>query len=184
MKIIIYSFLIFISFIDISQAQDSAAKDIMCDCAKIGDVKYSILSPDKFYLVNDSSWVLLDGRTFTETKLSSSDLNPLTSDTLPDARGLFLRGVNKGRKDNKGEVGKERVVGSYQSDRIQDHYHGIRTTNIEVPVVPKGNGKSFLNDGEDGEYNNGKIIHTNYREITGEDTRPRNIALYIYIKVN
>ena len=64
----------------------SKAYQAVCSGA-VGDIKYSLLPPDKFKDVNGDCWVPLDGRT-----LSSTDaLYQQGVTTLPNAGGTFIR---------------------------------------------------------------------------------------------
>jgi hypothetical protein len=64
----------------------SKAYQAVCSGA-VGDIKYSLLPPDKFKDVNGDCWVPLDGRT-----LSSTDaLYQQGVMTLPNAGGTFIR---------------------------------------------------------------------------------------------
>lgn len=162
----------------------------------IGDVKYSVLPPDKFKEENGNGWVLMDDR----IPLQGSDLNTKHGVTsLPDARGLFIRGLNLKRNDDKAdpfekEKNHSRLMGEYQNDAIQDHRH-LSPTN-----TPDNAGNGYF-----GSYHKktnyviyGASAGTTYpaasssptsidnenEPFISSETRPKNITCYTYIKIN
>jgi len=94
----------------------------------IGDVKYSVLPPMKFKEKNGNGWVLMDDK----IPLRGSDLGGEGILELPDARGMFIRGLNVKRSDDKADPyqdehpkKKERGVGDYQIDDFKSHNHDL-----------------------------------------------------------
>ncbi len=148
----------------------------------LGDVKYSILNPEQFAMVNGDGWILLDGR-----KLSSkSDLykllnktghsNIIPDDKLPNGDGVFIRGVDTDEADSYGEIEKNRIVGTYQDDSFKSHSHVYNNDNYDHRAG-KGNSNANVQKSQGG-------INTGNTATTGSvETRPKNIALYIYIKI-
>lgn len=148
----------------------------------IGDIRYSILSPDSFVKENGQGWVLMDGRLIPETAKLCKDYRICK---LPDARGYFIRSLNP---DNS-----QRVAGDAQTDQFKAHKHhiaslawstGAVTMSPLVAFDNKGNGYPARLSVEDG---------PPYGDITGdlivsdeggEETRPANIGLYTYIKID
>jgi hypothetical protein len=66
----------------------SKAYQAVCSGA-VGDIKYSLLPPDKFKDVNGDCWVPLDGRTLSSTDALYLYQQGVT--TLPNAGGTFIR---------------------------------------------------------------------------------------------
>ena len=133
----------------------------------LGDVKYSILDPEQFTKENGPGWVIMQGQS-----IAGSDLTLITGQKkLPDSRGVFIRGMNLGRDAKSGDSDGNRLVGSYQWDSFKKHNHPY--TN------PQGtqNLGHFNSDGWEG-----KRDRTG--QVGGDETRPKNITLYIYIKIN
>jgi len=146
----------------------------------VGDIKYSILNPEQFAMVNGKGWVLLDGKKLD----AQSDLYKLLHETgysnvipdnkLPNGDGVFIRGVDTNDEDNYGDTEKNRVVGNYQEDLVGPHNHNI--------------GRSKLGDYEPP--NDVYILQQNSTDyqstakMNTSETRPRNVCLYIYIKIN
>jgi len=151
----------------------------------LGNVQYSILEPDDFKTVNGNGWVLMDGRDIQGSELFK--LNGMAN--VPDARGVFIRSMNcpNGVEDmsQKGDTQIDRPVGSYQKDSFELHSHSITNLGFFQALLPH---ESWAG-AEMTQFNAGqglKDIHTMLRNDNtgGNETRPRNIALYLYIKIN
>lgn len=147
----------------------------------LGDVKYSILPPDQFVEQNGKGWVLMDDKVPVRGSAIQSCCG---INEIPDARGVFIRSINLNRGDGHGDVDLNRLVGSFQEDALQEHNHHNR--------VEKHNGDASLIDdwmrpGQNGDHN-GSCFEWNTGSVQGAnavaETRPRNIVLYLYIKIN
>jgi len=142
----------------------------------VGDIKYSILEPKIFKKLH-SGWELLMGQNLSvDTALAQLGVTK-----LPDARGVFLRGLNVsdefGKHNENGDPEIDRSVGSYQPDDFKSHNHLQATT---ASVIAGGPTSTMAGVSRGGAIQD--VISTAY---TGsKETRPRNIALYIYVKVN
>jgi len=120
---------------------------------------------------------LLDGR-----ELSGCKLYSITElDTIPNAQGVFIRAMDTRDKNRKDTI---RTVGSYQDDAFKQHFHGIQWTvkdpefidgkwNNVFPKLPNGYSHIESNSTSKGATPKG-----------GSETRPKNITLYIYIKID
>ena len=146
--------------------------------AKLGEVRYSLLDPEKFINLNGKSWVLMDGR-----NISGTDLAELTSATnIPDGRGVFIRGANAKRDPQSGDPDGDRPVGSFQRDEVVQHSHVY--SDAHFAEINGGNQGLQGNKG-DSDYDNGRLATNQTTQVTGgAETRPRNIVLYSYLKVN
>ncbi len=126
--------------------------------------------------VTSDHWIPADGRTVT-----GSDYAVLVSGNVPDLRGMFVRGLNTfenvigiredGNEDPDGDL---RSAGEYQSDEFKDHNHGF--THRWADTVDQGNMATYKSGTND-----------NHSAITlsgGTETRPKNISVYYYIKIN
>ncbi|MEN2398373.1 hypothetical protein GKZ90_0001175 [Flavobacterium sp. MC2016-06] len=155
----------------------------------IGDVKYSVLIPDKFREENGDGWVQMDDK----IPLQGSELNikhGITS--VPDVRGLFIRSLNGSRNDDKRDMfntenNRDRLVLEYQPDAIKKHTHNLSnklgffcgwTTGNQWSGGQRGNPMS-ANDPECS-----ITILESGTNLSGDETRPKNISLYTYIKIN
>lgn len=185
-------------FIQLPNAQDDSGK-IEGRC--IGNVQWSILPPHQFEDENGPGWVLMDGY---ELRNTDALKNRYGLSATPDARGCFLRALNgivqpggeitEPRKDwkEKGDPnGNFRTSGSFQADSVAPHTHRLPLVNRDFEVG-KDDRKGFARlDGK--EIKNSKVNSVDdsaasqakaENDAVDPDTRPRNIALYVYIKVN
>ena len=172
------NFILFVSLL-LSLLVTAQSDTSLCDYSGcIGDVKYSILKLDSFRKINGSGWILLNGNldAQTDSLFKISVLNKVFQiPSLPDARGVFIRGMNIGRDTATGDSGGNRKVGDSQKDQYLRHQHSFK--------VGDGGG-----DGPGVQVVNNNIQeekpHLTINSGGGAETRPRNIALYIYIKIN
>src|SRR4029077_19129888 len=139
----------------------------------IGTVISSLLSADKFRSEYGSNWIPADGREapkdcrFTQLTGKSS---------VPDMRGIFIRGLDvfekdATRTDGLGDPDSKRQPGSYQSDSFARHEHEYTSQ------VVGGGGRAEVEGG------NGypRLTLTNKTASAGgEETRPKNVAVYYY----
>ena len=170
------------------------------NCAKVGDVRFSVLAPREFTKRN-KGWVLMDGR-----DVSGSEYHKLTQQKrIPNAKNQFIRGM--GGKFDKADgnlATKLRTAGSVQSHstarprsaafsgatakdgKHQHNYqvgnavqgHKYKTKGGEFWRYPKRYGVTVADDKSD---------HKHAFAVTkggDRETRPTNVALYIYIKIN
>lgn len=155
--------------------RNSANPTQMIDAHRIGDVIYSILPPDQFQKEHGDGWDLLDGSPLKESDAIKRYYSPAN---LPDGRGVFIRSMNMNRDPSAGDQDGNRAhVGDYQRDGLKKHTHPIPIVdfwgagNVYLPAIaprnpdPNRAGSEVNPDGID-------------------ETRPRNIALYLYVKVN
>lgn len=141
----------------------------------IGDIKYSILEPGKFETYHPG-WKLLKGQAIE----LDSGLGKEGITHLPDARGVFLRGMNENQNVENGDSDGNRSIGSYQNDEFKVHNH-----NLDIII---GHGLWSFGDNVPGQgwacqWNNAPETRLAHNE-GGKETRPRNITLYIYIKID
>jgi hypothetical protein len=137
-------------------------------------------SPGGIWTSAKSKWSPCDGRPVPNSKFQT-----LTSQLqIPDLRGMFIRGLNtfdpyqpvpqitadKADPEN-------RVAGSYQKDDIKKHNHRF---SYVKPKAESSNGGGANHKVSDQDSTNiGETDATG-----GVETRPKNIAVYYYIKIN
>ncbi|MFH2124141.1 MAG: phage tail protein [Pseudomonadota bacterium] len=106
-------------------------------------------------------WLLCDGSTI-ETQYVN--LIALVGSTVPDLRGVFLRGLDAGKS-----LDPNRVLGSYQADEFKSHTHRYHNQ-----VGGDHNGYNPAGGWEGGDHDTGAA--------GGSETRPKNIAVNYIIK--
>ncbi len=166
----------------------------------LGAVVYSILSETQFQDINGEGWILMDGR-----NIEGSELYQRTGmKNIPDARGVFIRGMNCNRNDKHKDTDGNRPLGHIQDDttrlpRIR-HFSGITSENgnhnHKYNVGNTVNGHKYKTKGGEFWPKHGPIPVLNTQHAGNHqhnvtinyggdpETRPRNIALYVYIKIN
>jgi hypothetical protein len=154
-----------------------------------------------FWTSRYSKWAPADGRPVPNSKFvtAASQLN------IPDLRGMFMRGLNSFDSDEIAAVDPNRKDpdsrsrGSFQSDGFKSHNHGGRTGNDSPDHTHFLPGYKFnasyggQNSQWLGRPNNGNDYHTDgastrhQHDISsegGNETRPKNVAIYYYIRIN
>jgi hypothetical protein len=154
----------------------------------VGTIVASFLAPGQFSeAVGDPSvfdpaksrWVQADAR----ADISRSKYSKVTGRSrTPDLRGMFLRGANDGRTDDRKDPDGDREPGQYQPDSVKRHSHDRPKDVFDsggrdgTPVVGRDGGglgfswiAPFPKTGEYGE---------------ADETRPKNVAVFFYIRIN
>lgn len=98
---------------------------------------------------------------------------------LPDSRGEFLRGWDRGRGVDVG-----RALGSYQLDQFQGHRHGPLGTSTAYVTYGAGAGGAANSAGMIDRATTGDPVTdgVNSSPRAGSETRPRNLAVMWCIK--
>jgi hypothetical protein len=141
----------------------------------IGTILGSILNPDQFQQIfpgDASLWKLADSSA-ASVEFYAATLNS----NIPDLRGIFLRGINCGKKGDTAFIDPDgdRKAGSFQRDMLKSHNHTLRQY-IADPSYPSGVWNVF--DNTNRTYNTGGTDYTG-----GAETRPKNVGVYWYVKV-
>jgi len=175
---------------------------VICSGA-VGDIKYSILNPGLFEQENGSCWVPMNGgNVFGSQWAIITGLN-----NVPNAGGMFFRSQEfvDGRDPERTPT---TPVGNNQSQQFKSHIHtgntgpggqhshqisggGLIQTGSptisgpdadfspgfpEADVISLRSGNSSLGGGHK--------HNLTMSQNAGGDTRPRNLSLYAYIRVN
>jgi hypothetical protein len=148
--------------------------------------------PNNVWLARCSKWSPADGRSVVGSKLADFPL-PLQG-IVPDLRGVFLRGLNQfdpnspvAQDSSRNDPDKNRnLAGSYQRDEFQGHRHNYEIGSNTPDTVSDGAFKAGT--GID-RYNGGRIqgpveLKGNDTPRFGVETRPKNVAVYYYIRIN
>jgi len=156
---------------------NSMASGGLSNTMPVGSVIHSMLTEAQFQAQMGVGWVLMDGRS-----VSGSRYHQITNNsTLPDARGQFLRGKNNGRADGKENPDGDSALGTQQQDAFQGHEHHIPVANVhDTASIPEG--QSGYNTG----YNTDGIVSDgiNGTPRVSSETRPKNITVNIFIRIN
>ena len=175
------------AYVSKKTAEDTATEVVAASIVPIGTVISSVLPPGEFYRqakitgatfdAEKYTWALADGRDVTRSKYEQL----LRATTVPDLRGLFLRGINEARADDRRDPeGQGRHPGDYQADSVVSHGHALSPRIAELA----------LNVGFGGYPEHVVGAHAaNGTTVTpalygGAETRPRNAAVYWYIRIN
>ena len=195
--------------LQIKPIEFAASPPINQQAIPVGTIVASVLDYTKFLKVNSLDamnnenmsevlWIPCDGRIENKSKYSA-----YSGGQIPDLRGVFLRGINDYRVtfqsvdfvNDKQKNPENTPAGVFQKDAIQGHWHDIQgnfdnhdganpysnslqanTDNADGPVTPtlkaRKNIGSPTSDGVNGE----PRIST--------ETRPVNVTVYYYIKIN
>ncbi|MEF9480516.1 hypothetical protein OWR28_25065 [Chryseobacterium sp. 1B4] len=162
--------------------------------------KNNLTNPDKNWNSKYSKWAPCDGRKVdTNCGLARATQN-LTN--VPDLRGIFLRGNNAfdtnemafgipSVSENQKDPSGNRLRGSIQGDEIKEHDHQIMQQSFGgVTSTPRA--VSANTSGADGDLDGSQVI-SGYDKATvpliiavagGKETRPKNMAVNYYIRIN
>ncbi|MFT3750350.1 MAG: hypothetical protein QM768_18685 [Agriterribacter sp.] len=176
------------------------------DAHRVGDVIYSLLEPEDFKTEHGDSWQLLNGETLSNENPLSKYLNKQGSEIervkdgrikLPDARGIFLRGIDYGRGQDLDRVSnkQDKIVGIFQDDAFQAHWHALQVIDPGKQGCCNGFPQDFGHSIDDSKVggtlafratqmikdksNNNNLAP----KFSSYETRPKNISLYIYVKI-
>ena len=130
----------------------------------VGDIKASALTEAQMTALDDT-WVLADGR-----NVGGSEYESITgNNSVPDLRGQFLRGL-----DQSGTIDPEgagRTLLDTQADEFKSHSH---TYSGHVSLGASGNNNTGQKE----------QIDTQTDLAGGAETRPKNISVNYFIKIN
>ena len=140
------------------------------DLNPIGTIVTSILNIDNFTGQTGDSWVLADGRNVSGSKYATVTGN----NTIPDLRGVFLRGHDPSNVHDP----DTRTVGSLQSDEFRSHTHSINNADL---VRRNVSGSPNFAPGTGGFSPTATLTNNN---SGGAETRPVNVAVNYFVKIN
>jgi hypothetical protein len=141
----------------------------------IGEIVASMLSEAQFkdaYGKNGEKWELAQG----QEAHADSKYRQFVGERLPDLRGVFLRGKNYGRETTTGNPEGELNVGEYRKDEVGAHTHGLTQLGI-------GGGETDdRSDNVRARFRNPVPKTTD--SFGGQETRPRNVTVNYFIRVD
>jgi len=139
-----------------------------------------------------STWIPADGRSIIDSALSKITGEP----TSPDLRGRFLRGLNtffsNGQPNllitaaDEDDPSSNRKAGAYQGDCLRSHPHNA-SGHINGSVCGS-NGTRDVDGGDqkwncDPNFGDHNVV-VSIQPFGGSETRPKNVSVYYYIKIN
>ena len=106
--------------------------------------------------------------------------------SVPDLRGVFLRGLNQNDPDREAAKlarsdldDKRRKPGDFQADQVVSHTHSNPIADHHSKAGTGSNSRGYWSDTE----NARTIASTGQSPDGGKETRPRNVSVYYYIKI-
>lgn len=137
-----------------------------------------------------SKWSPADGRSIPNSAFQRVASQP----NVPDLRGSFLRGLNQFDTDEPNQVSSarkdpdNRSRGSFQTDAFKSHNHDITDPGHNHSYrEPGGAGSSGVPgnpQGMTGATTGTKTTGITIKNNGDVETRPKNIAIYYYIRIN
>ncbi len=180
----------------------NTAQKVLCSGA-VGDVKYSVLNPTQFAAVNGDCWVPFDGRALA----SSAQLRQITGWTsLPNAGGVFLRTQEFANSPDR-DPGRtsSSPIAAVQAEELKSHGHSAGGNNggqiykypvsILDPAYVSASGFTLLT-------NMNQVatqlfppppvyapldpfdFSAGVSNTGGAETRPVNMNVWVYIRIN
>jgi len=152
----------------------------------LGGVPTGAIMP--FYLSSaPSGWVVCDGTTISNTGATAA-LYAAIGGTLPDLRGMFVRGsgTNASYTNANGGYYSGGAVGTEQNDQMQGHVHTYHNSYVSTDNAGSGYtgiGRNVPNDGGYPTTSAPTSDGVNGLSRTGVETRPANIAFLYCIKL-
>jgi hypothetical protein len=145
-------------------------------------------SPGSIWTAQKSKWAPCDGR-----PVPLSGYQKLTAQVnLPDLRGIFLRGLNTFdpyqpvpvKKPEDGDPDNRNNAGQSQNDAFQNHKHNYSAMTYQNPSP----GYNLSHTGQYCEFRepstSGPVANGAGDPRTATETRPKNVTVYYYIKIN
>jgi hypothetical protein len=139
----------------------------------VGSVVASMLTESQFQDQASTAWILSDGR-----NVAASAFALLTGfTTVPDLRGVFVRGKNGARSGATGNSGGDLALGTYQADAFAAHTH---QEHYRTPSAAAGGSDG----GGDTDRGLNDVFENTGSAGTGTETMPRNVTLNYFIRIN
>lgn len=164
----------------------------------IATIVASLLDETEFAGVQGPGWVLADGR-----EVTGSAYHKLGKGTnVPDLRGMFLRGKNSGREDELANPEGDLVLGEVQGAQLAQHGHVVTDPGHrhQAPTTDGTTGTLEVPNGVAGafDYAVGADTNSSVTGVTignssatsadptavGDETRPQNVTVNYFIRVN
>jgi hypothetical protein len=148
----------------------------------VGTIVPSMLTEAQFATENGSGWVPADGRIVTD-----SDYHVLTTNTtVPDLRGVFIRGKDGARGlDPDGD----KALGTYTNDKMAQHTHNYTDETTPTYVVTGGQEFTNVEIGQGSELIRGSAIKTvtppnEFVLPFNNENAPKSVTVNYFIKID
>lgn len=157
---------------------------ILADFIPVGSVLSSMLTESQFQDQAGAGWVLADGR-----NVSGSAYSTVTgSSTIPDLRGIYLRGKNNSRSDGNQDPAGEQALGTYEADQNVSHTHSMDPTHSALEAFAGGGSTRTIVMATTASSTTAQtdvVFGANVTGATGAaDARPRSVVVNHFIKIN
>jgi len=210
-KFLILTLILMLSVSVLQSQEDNLVEELKSSINElpVGTIIASMLEPNLFFEVySRHHWAPADGNEAPNGSHYYKIQSRYKATTkLPDLRGKFLRGLNNlgtsSVSPSKGDIATDRKVGSYQRDTTKlpnrnfivssngNHSHTMGRNGADTFSMAPGGASQRLAHFSTDSYGgglkkstdqNGAHTHT----IRGGDpeTRPKNVAVYFYVKIN
>ena len=155
------------------QGMGGAINYLLDSILPVGSVVSSMLTTAQYQGETSTGWVLADGGS-----CAGSDYAVLTGNsTVPDLRGVFIRGKNNGRSTATGNSSGNLALGTYEADQFAAHTHPYE---YKTPSAAAGGSDG----GGDTDRGLNTISTVTSSTGTGTETRTRNVTLNYFIRIN
>ncbi len=171
-------------------ALQTALTQMEASLVPVGSVRAALLNESAFasaggdpstFNASTSKWALADGRNVAGSRFATLS----GGTTVPDLRGLFLRGLNVGRADGlQDTAGGGRVAGDYQGDAFASHNHTNGAYAFLSRTNPGFGTTGALTDGTGVGEPDIQSVAPLLAAGSGSETRSRNAAVYYYVRIN
>lgn len=184
------------SFVTNSLSAFGSFSGLISDPNPVGTIVQSMLSLSQFQSLYGTGWVLADG-----SSVSGSMYHAVTNNaTVPDARGLFLRAAGTRGTQIGGVTYTGGNAGDANGDTMQGHKHNVNDpghthaapgaqSSASTGGFLRGSVPEFVNASTDARttgisVQNPSTDGSSGNPRTGAETRPANLAVNVFIKIN
>lgn len=175
-----------VAIIDSNSANSNNIAAILSVLQPVGTVTASMLTQAQFQAQTSTNWILADGRSVTGTVYATLTGNS----TVPDLRGVALRGKNNGRVDGDQNPDGDLTLGTFQGDQYVSHTHSdaghAHTTWFPTDpnhTLSSGGGTTGILQGTTGSTSTAAAA-ANIQLSGGNETRMKNVTVNYFIRIN
>lgn len=131
------------------------------------------------------TWVLANGQDVTGSQYQFITGNT----TVPDLRGIYIRGKNNGRSDGNQNPAGDLALGTFENDQMQGHWHHARGQAVDVQngtgaTIDIYNKDNTVNYNADDRVTTAVTDGVNGTPRLGAETRVKDVTINYFIRVN